>query len=114
MEKLNLVFDALSSNPRRRILNYLSATSLTAGEIAERFDMTKPSLSKHLKILETAGLITSEKKGQYVFYSLNRDSLVNNLYDFIANFCPEGSPLKRESKQLREQKKQAGESEVKS
>lgn len=98
MEKANLIFEALSSNPRRRILNYLSATDLTAGEIAERFDMSKPALSKHLKILESAGLVRGEKKGQYVYYSLVRESLVNNLYDFIANFCPEGLPLKRESK----------------
>lgn len=105
MEKVNLIFEALSSNPRRRILNYLSGTDLTAGEIAERFEMSKPALSKHLKILESAGLVRSEKKGQYVYYSLVRESLVNNLYDFIANFCPEGLPLKRESKSVARNKK---------
>jgi len=68
---LDKIFSALASTPRRRILAYLSATSLTAGEIAERFEMSKPSLSKHLSILENAGLITREKKGQFVHYSLN-------------------------------------------
>ncbi|HEX5054938.1 MAG TPA: metalloregulator ArsR/SmtB family transcription factor [Gammaproteobacteria bacterium] len=105
MEKINLIFEALSSNPRRRILNYLSGTDLTAGEIAERFEMSKPALSKHLKILESAGLVRSDKKGQFVYYSLVRESLVNNLYDFIANFCPEGLPLKRESKAVAKSKK---------
>lgn len=100
MDKASLVFEALSSTPRRRILNYLSATTLTAGEIAERFDMSKPALSKHLKILEMAGLIEGEKKGQYVYYSLIVDNLVNSLYDFAANFCPVGSKIKKESKQL--------------
>ena len=100
MDKVNLVFEALSSTPRRRILSYLSATSLTAGEISERFEMSKPALSKHLKVLEMASLICSEKKGQYVHYSLNRDNLVTSLHDFAANFCPQGSSIKKESKQL--------------
>ncbi|MEJ0010282.1 MAG: metalloregulator ArsR/SmtB family transcription factor [Alphaproteobacteria bacterium] len=60
MEK---IFQALSSSTRRQILAYLSKTSLNAGEIAKRFDMAKPTISKHLEVLTNAGLITSEKKG---------------------------------------------------
>lgn len=105
MDKVNLIFEALSSTPRRRILNYLSATDLTAGEIAERFEMSKPALSKHLKILEMAGLVTSNKKGQYVYYRLIRENLVNSLYDFTANFCPVGSQIKKESKSLLKDRK---------
>jgi ArsR family transcriptional regulator len=56
--------------PRRKILAYLSEASLTAGEIADRFEMTKPSLSKHLEVLEHAGLIKGDKRGQFVHYSL--------------------------------------------
>ena len=63
-------FEALASEPRLKILAYLSKATLTAGEIAERFEMTKPSLSKHLSILENAGLISSEKKGKYVHYTI--------------------------------------------
>jgi DNA-binding transcriptional ArsR family regulator len=100
MDNINLVFEALSSTPRRKILSYLSATPLTAGEISERFEMSKPALSKHLKILQIANLITGEKKGQYMHYSLNRDNLVGNLQDFAANFCPVASGLKKESKQI--------------
>lgn len=99
------VFDALSSTPRRQILNYLSSTSLTSGEIAERFEMSKPALSKHLKILENAGLVQSEKRGQYVHYSIVEDNLIATLVNFTANFCPVGSPLKKESKRLAEQKR---------
>ena len=105
MDKINLIFEALSSTPRRRILNYLSATPLTAGEIAERFEMSKPALSKHLKILQTADLIIGEKKGQFMHYSLNRDNLVASLSDFTANFCPVGSVIKKESKLIAENNK---------
>jgi ArsR family transcriptional regulator len=97
---MDKIFEALASTPRRRILAYLSKTSLTAGEIAERFEMSKPALSKHLKVLENAGLVASEKKGQYVVYSLVEASLVNTLHNFIATFCPEGGPLKKESAAL--------------
>lgn len=91
------VFEALSSTTRRKILAYLSATSMTAGEIAERFDITKPSLSKHLGILENAGLIKGEKRGQYIHYSLVEDNLVNTLNGFLQEVCPVSRPLKKES-----------------
>ena len=96
------VFEALSSTPRRKILSYLSSTALTAGEISERFEMSKPALSKHLKILENAGLVQSEKKGQFVHYSIVEDNLIATLMNFTASFCPVGSPLKKESKRLAE------------
>ncbi|WKB53600.1 metalloregulator ArsR/SmtB family transcription factor [Eleftheria terrae] len=97
---IDSVFAALASTPRRKILALLSATSLTAGEIAARFDMTKPSLSKHLKVLEHAGLVRSEKKGQFVHYSLADDNLLGTLHNYLATFCPVGGPLKKESAAL--------------
>lgn len=97
MEK---VFSALSSDVRRKILAYLSATTLTAGEIADRFDITKPSLSKHLSILENAGLVKGEKKGQFIHYSLVRDNLVNTLNGFVQEVCPVGRPIRKESRSL--------------
>lgn len=99
------VFEALSSTPRRLILSYLSEASLTAGEIAEKFEMSRPALSKHLKILENAGLVEAEKKGQFVHYSITEDNLINTLVNFTASFCPQGSPLKKESKRLSEKQK---------
>ena len=99
------VFEALSSTPRRLILNYLSEASLTSGQIADRFDMTRPALSKHLKILESAGLVEANKQGQFVHYSITEDNLINTLVNFTANFCPKGSPLKKESKRISEKQK---------
>lgn len=94
------VFEALASRPRREILAYLSAQELTAGEIASRFEMTAPAISRHLSLLEAAGLVSSERRGQYVFYRLNKDSLVNTLTGFAFEICPASGPLKRESRKL--------------
>lgn len=94
---IELVFEALASTPRRKILAYLSEASLTAGEIADRFEMSKPSLTKHLKILEHAGLVKSDKKGQYVHYSIADDNMMATISNFLATFCPVGSALKQES-----------------
>lgn len=91
------VFEALSSTVRRKILAYLAHADLTAGEIASRFEISKPAVSQHLSILEGAGLVKSEKKGQFVHYSLVRDSLVNTLNDYVQEVCPVAKPLKTES-----------------
>ena len=101
MEK---VFEALSSAVRRKILAYLSATSMTAGEIAERFNISKPSLSKHLSILENARLITGERKGQFIHYSLVQKNLVNTLTGYLQEVCPISRPLRKESKAKAKQK----------
>jgi DNA-binding transcriptional ArsR family regulator len=98
---LEKIFEALASTPRRKILAYLAETDLTAGEIAARFDMTKPAISKHLAVLENAGLVRSEKRGQFVLYALVRDSLVNTLNGFVQNLCPISAPLKTESAQIK-------------
>jgi ArsR family transcriptional regulator, arsenate/arsenite/antimonite-responsive transcriptional repressor len=95
---LDKVFEALSSTVRRKILAYLSATDLTAGEIAARFEISKPSVSKHLSILENAGLVRGEKRGQFIHYSLVRENLINTLNGYVQEVCPVSKPLKRESK----------------
>ena len=91
------VFEALSSAPRRKILAYLAHSDLSAGEIASRFSMSKPSISQHLSLLEAAGLVTSEKRGQFVFYRLVPESLANTLNGFVQEVCPVSRPLKQES-----------------
>jgi DNA-binding transcriptional ArsR family regulator len=98
--QLDKIFEALASAPRRKILAYLSEATLTAGQIAERFEMSKPSLSKHLSILENAGLIRGEKKGQFIHYSLIRDNLANTLNGYVQDVCPVARPLKAESRRL--------------
>ena len=95
---MDKVFSALASSVRRNILAYLSATSMTAGEIADRFEISKPSLSKHLGILENAGLVSSEKKGQFVHYSLVQDSLANTLDGFMQRVCPVRGAIAKESR----------------
>ncbi|MDX2002510.1 MAG: autorepressor SdpR family transcription factor [Chitinophagales bacterium] len=64
-------FKALDDPTRRQIMEMLREKDLTASEIADAFDMSKPSISYHLDLLRQAGLVHSVKKGQYVLYSLN-------------------------------------------
>ena len=92
------VFEALSSTTRRKILAYLGDSELTAGEIAERFDISKPAVSQHLSVLENAGLVSREKRGQFVHYRLVEDNLANTLNGYLQQVCPVSRPLKRESK----------------
>lgn len=105
--ELDRVFEALASTPRRQILAYLSAAELSTSDLAARFKMSAPAISRHLSILENAGLVTSERKGQFVLYKLNGDSLVNTLTGYALEVCPVGSSLKRESRALGKQKKTA-------
>ncbi len=94
------IFEALSSTVRRKILAYLAHADLTAGEIAARFDISKPAVSQHLSILEAAGLVKGDKRGQFVHYSLVRESLVNTLNDYVQEVCPVSKPLKTESAKI--------------
>lgn len=83
---MSKVFKALSDNTRREILKLLSKGDMTAGEIADKFDMSKPSISKHLDILREAELVSSEKKGQYIIYSINTTVLQEVLGGFLGIF----------------------------
>ena len=94
------IFEALSSTVRRKILAYLAHAELTAGEIASRFDISKPAVSQHLGVLESAGLVRSEKRGQYVYYALIPEALTNTLNGFVQEVCPVAKPLKKESAAL--------------
>jgi len=101
------VFEALASVPRRRILAYLSNAELSAGEIASRFSISKPSVSQHLAVLENAGLVVSEKRGQFVFYRLVPDNLVNTLNGYVQEICPVSRPLKAESAEIARKRSKA-------
>ncbi len=68
---LNLAFKALNDETRRDILELLRKKDMTAGEIVEKFNISGPSISHHLEILKRAGLIDSQKEGQFIIYSLN-------------------------------------------
>ena len=67
---MNKLFKALNDPTRREILNILKEKDMTAGEIAETFDITKPSISHHLDLLKQAGLVSAERDGQFMVYSL--------------------------------------------
>jgi DNA-binding transcriptional ArsR family regulator len=95
---MDRIFEALASTARRQILAYLSAGELTAGEIGERFEFSKPALSSHLRILEDAGLIAREKRGQFVYFRQVPERLTNTLFAWAAEVCPVAGPLKRESR----------------
>ena len=78
-------FKALSDPTRRKILELLSEGELTAGEIAAHFEMAKPSVSHHLSVLKSAGLVTDERQGQNIVYCLNLTGFQEVLkwfYDF--------------------------------
>lgn len=68
---MDRLFKALNDQTRRRILELLQQKDMTAGEIADCFDISKPSISHHLDLLKQAGLILAEKEGQFIVYSLN-------------------------------------------
>ena len=68
---MNALFKALNDTTRREILELLKKRDLTAGEIADRCNISKPSISHHLDLLKQAGLVHSVKEGQYIYYSLN-------------------------------------------
>lgn len=83
---MNNVFKALSDPTRRKILELLKDQSLNAGEIAEYFNITKPSISHHLSILKNCQLIIDERQGQNIVYSLNStvfQDVIKWFYDFM-------------------------------
>ena len=76
---IDRTFAALASAPRRRILAFLSQTALTTSELAARFPMSAPAISRHLSVLQHAGLVAGERQGRRVLYRLQRDTLLNAL-----------------------------------
>ena len=68
---MNTFFKALNDPTRREILELLNKGDLTAGEIADQFNITKPSISHHLDLLKQAGLVVCVREGQFQKYSIN-------------------------------------------
>ena len=68
---MNTFFKALNDPTRREILELLNKGDLTAGEISDQFNMTKPSISHHLDLLKQAGLVVCVREGQFQKYSIN-------------------------------------------
>ncbi len=82
---MNDVFRALNDPNRRRIIELLKERPMNSGEIADNFDMKKPSISHHLDILKRANLIIAERNGQFISYSLNT-SIIEDLLNWLITF----------------------------
>lgn len=79
---MNALFKALNDETRRQIIELLKEKDMNAGEIAEHFNISKPSISHHLDILKRADLVTSEKKGQFITYAINT-SILEDIINWI-------------------------------
>ena len=82
---MNIVFKALNDATRRQILEMLQKKDLTAGEIADKFNISFPSISHHLDLLKQAQLVTTKKEGQFVYYSLNT-TVIDDILKWIMQF----------------------------
>ena len=71
----NDLFHALSNPYRREIIRLLRWQSLSAGEIVAHFDIAQPSVSRHLDVLKKAELVTAERRGTQIIYTLNMSAL---------------------------------------
>lgn len=82
---LGMTFKALADETRREIIKLLKEKNMTAGEIADAFTISKPSISHHLNILKQADLIMDERQGQNILYSLNT-SVVEEIIGWLVDF----------------------------
>ncbi|MEG6615427.1 autorepressor SdpR family transcription factor [Peptococcaceae bacterium 1198_IL3148] len=86
---INKTFQALSDPTRREILKMLQNADLTAGEIAQHFNISKPSVSHHLNVLKNADLVQDERQGQFIYYSLNT-TVMDEVMAWFAGFMQKG------------------------
>lgn len=79
---MDKAFKAINDPTRREILKLLKEKDLTAGEIADQFDMSKPSISHHLDLLKQADLVMQERNGQFILYSINT-TVVDDILNWL-------------------------------
>lgn len=89
---MNEIFKALNDETRRKIIELLKEKDMNAGEIAEEFNISKPSISHHLELLKKADLISGEKKGQFIVYTLNT-SILEDLVSWIFTLSKENHKI---------------------
>ena len=82
---VNSLFKALNDPTRRDILELLKEKDMTAGDIADKFSISKPSISHHLDLLRQAGLVVSVKEGQFIYYSINT-TVMDEMLKWILQF----------------------------
>src|SRR6516164_6513470 len=83
---MSLVFKALSDPTRRRVLQLLRKRPMSAGELADQFDVSKPTMSAHFQVLKEADLVHAEKSGKSVIYYLKLSVLEEALLGFVNAF----------------------------
>jgi ArsR family transcriptional regulator len=96
------IFDALASGARRGILRELAQAELTTSALAARFSMTAPAVSRHLSVLENAGLVASRRDGQRVLYGLVRDTVMEALSALAAELAAPPNTEPARAKRQRE------------
>ncbi|HEY2791744.1 MAG TPA: metalloregulator ArsR/SmtB family transcription factor [Micromonosporaceae bacterium] len=89
------VFRALADPTRRQILTDLRDGELTAGEIAARFSISGPSVSRHLGVLKGAGLVAERREANRIYYSLVADRLAVSVGSFLSAVCPQQVVIRR-------------------
>ena len=82
---MNILFKALNDKTRRDILELLKDRDLSAGDIADQFNISKPGISHHLDLLKQANLVSAVKEGQYIYYSINT-TVVDELLSWLLQF----------------------------
>jgi DNA-binding transcriptional ArsR family regulator len=88
MNSISRVFRALADPTRRQILQELKQSEMAAGEIAARFEISGPSISRHLAILKAAELVSDRRAGNHILYRLEPHNLANAVGDFLSAICP--------------------------
>jgi len=89
-------YEALADPSRRKILKLLRGGSLTAGEIAEKFHLTKPTLSHHFRVLRAAGLVRAERRGTSIVYTL-QSNVLEDLAAELLELVPDARARRRSS-----------------
>jgi DNA-binding transcriptional ArsR family regulator len=89
------VFRALADPTRRQILQDLREGELASGEIAARFPISGPSISRHLSVLKAAGLVEERREANRIYYSLVEERLAVSVGNFLSTVCPEQVVLRR-------------------
>ena len=95
MDEYDRVFAALASGARREILARLGVAGLSTTELAAALGISAPAVSRHLSVLEQAGLATSERHGARVLYKLNRDHLLETLSGFTQTLSYAAEPVRK-------------------
>ncbi|WP_025686300.1 autorepressor SdpR family transcription factor [Paenibacillus maysiensis] len=98
---MNDAFKALADPTRRKILQLLKDKSMSAGEVAEHFQISKPSISHHLNLLKQAGLVLDERQGQNIIYTLHT-TVVADVIGWMFSIAHSDMPAKKHSNDIKD------------